>query len=79
MIGLNAVDGITRDDGLTTDEGKVSDALVEAVQAFAALDRQHPDELRDFVDGIHKCQDQLAVRIVRRHYPKGWPIKGGES
>jgi hypothetical protein len=70
---------ISRDDGLTDAEGKVADALVEAVIAFSALERQHPDEMRDFVDGIHKCQDQLAVRIVRRHYPKGWPIKGGDA
>lgn len=70
---------ITRDDGLTDDEGKVHDALIEAVNIFARLPRQHPDEMRDFVDGIHKCQDQLAVRIVRRHYPKGWPDKSGAA
>lgn len=66
---------ITRDDGLTDAEGVVMDYLVSAANAFARLERQHPDELRDFVDGIHKCQDQLAVRIVRRHYPEGWLVK----
>lgn len=64
-----------RPDGLTGEEGIVSDALVTAVEAFARLDRQHPDELRDFVDGIHRCQGQLALRIVRRDYPDGWPTK----
>jgi hypothetical protein len=63
---------ITRPDGLTGAEGRVADALVEAVEAFARLEREHPDELRDFVDGIHRCQDQLALRIVRRCYPAGW-------
>jgi hypothetical protein len=70
-------DAITRDDGLTDAEGVAHDALIEAVNAFGALPRQHPSELPDFVDGIHRCQDQLALRIVRRHYPKGWPDKGG--
>lgn len=67
---------ITRDDGLTDGEGVVMDALIKAVNAFGSLGRQHPDELRDFVDGIHRCQDTLALRIVRRHYPKAWPDKG---
>lgn len=68
-------DNIHRIDGLTDEEGEVMDNLLAAFNKFCALDRQHPDELRDFVDGIHKCQDLLAVRIVRRVYPEGWPIK----
>jgi hypothetical protein len=64
-----------RDDGLTEDEGAVMDALVEAVNAYARLPVQHPDEPQDFAGGIHRCQDALAVRIARRHYPKGWPVK----
>jgi hypothetical protein len=66
---------ITRPDGLTDEEGIAMDALGAAVAAFAALRREHPDELRDFVDGIHKCQDQLAVRVCRRAFPAGWPRK----
>ena len=68
-------DPITRDDGLTNAEGVVMDHLVDAVNAFAKLDRQHPDEGRDFCDGICRCQDTLAVRIARRAFPIGWPIK----
>lgn len=55
------------------------DALCDAFNAFAALDRQHPDELRDFADGVHRCQDQLALRVCRRAYPKGWPAGGEPS
>lgn len=56
------------------------DHLCAAVNTFSQkCDRQHPDEMRDFVDGIHRCQDALAVRIARRHYPIGWPIKGGSN
>jgi hypothetical protein len=66
---------MTRPDGLTAEEGKAMDALCTALLAFAALPRQHPDEMRDFCDGIHKCQDQLAVRVCRRAFPAGWPVK----
>ena len=66
---------ITRDDGLTDAEGVVMDALLAALKAFRKLDRQHPNELADFVEGVHRCQDQLAVRICRRTYPAGWPKK----
>jgi len=64
---------ITREDGLTDTEGEVMDALKEAVRMFDSLERQHPDEMRDFLDGIHRCQDQLAVRVCRRVFPSGWP------
>jgi hypothetical protein len=76
-IGVNIKIGceIIRDDGLTAGEGEVMDALVAAWNRFSELTHQHPDELRDFADGIHRCQDLLAVRIARREYPKGWPIK----
>lgn len=66
-----------RKDGLTEDEGRVMDALCDAVNVYQTLPVQHPDEPVDFVDAIHRCQDQLAVRIARRHYPEGWPIKAG--
>jgi hypothetical protein len=68
---------ITRDDGLTDEEGVVMDALCEATNAMAQLKRQHPDEMRDFCDGIHRCQDALALRVCRRAFPIGWPDKGG--
>lgn len=63
------------EDGMNDEERDVMDALGKAVAGFAALPRQHPDEMRDFVDGIHKCQDQLAVRVCRRYFPEGWPTK----
>lgn len=68
--------GEARNDGLTEKEGVVMDALCDAFIGFARLTRQHPDDLRDFTDGIHRCQDLLALRVVRRLYPRGWPSKG---
>lgn len=73
------MDIITRSDGLTDAEGVVMDALGAAWRAWVDLPRQHPDEIRDFTDGVHKCQD-LATRVARRAFPIGWPDKGqGEA
>lgn len=66
---------MSRPDGLTDEEGVAMEALVDAAAAFSGLERQHPDELRDFVDGIHRCQYLLAVRVCRRMHPVGWPTK----
>lgn len=66
---------ITRVDGLTSEEGEVMNALVTAWNTFLGLERQHPSELSDFANGIHQCQNLLAVRIARREYPDGWPKK----
>lgn len=63
--------------GLTPDEQSVMDKILDAYNAFCKLDRQHPNEGRDFTDGIHKLQSIMALRIARRVYPKGWPIKIG--
>lgn len=75
MLYTHGCEIIRRDDGLTESEGEVMDALVTAWNKFCGLERQHPDETRDFADGIHRCQDLLAVRVARRAYPNGWPIK----
>ena len=61
-----------RHDGLTDVEGEVMDSLVEAVESFNELEKQHPDEEADFFAGIHRLQDLLAVRAMRRLYPEGW-------
>lgn len=62
-----------RNDGLTDQEGKVMDTLVTAWNEYTKLERQHPSEIDDFADGIHKCQYDLCMRILRRDYPLGYP------
>lgn len=62
-----------RADGLSDNEGAVMDALLEAVAAWDELPVQHPDDGAEFYAAMHKLQDLLAVRIVRRAYPEGWP------
>jgi hypothetical protein len=62
-----------RVDGLTHEEGEVADALALAANAFARLPVQHPQELAEFVFGIHLCQGLLTTRLARRVAPEGWP------
>ena len=63
--------------GLTPNEQTVMDKILDTYNAFCKLDRQHPDEGREFTDSIHKLQSIMALRIARRVYPEGWPIKIG--
>jgi hypothetical protein len=64
-----------RIDGLTQQEGKVMDALVEAWNEYIKLEKQHPSDIDEFKNGIHKCQHALTIRILRRDYPEGYLIK----
>lgn len=56
-------------------EEEIVDILSNAFNEFIKLESQHPDELRDFADGIHKCQYVLGMRIAREHCPDIFPIK----
>lgn len=48
------------------------DALCEAVDAWEALERQHPQEDDEFYAAVHRIQDLMGVRVLRRDYPLGW-------
>lgn len=48
------------------------DALCDAVEAYGELQVDHPDEVDEFREAIHRLQDLLAVRICRRLYPEAW-------
>jgi len=61
--------------GFTKEEEIVMDKLVEAHIAFNNLERQHPDELKDWVVYLHHLQKLLGFRILRREHPKVFPIK----
>lgn len=43
--------------------------LSQAYNIFSKLDKQHPDENDDFVDGIHRCQYVIGMRYARKHRP----------
>ena len=68
------IEKITRSDGLTEEEGMVMDALITAWNQLVELEVQHPSDAPDFADGIHRCQQSLALRVVRREYPEGWYV-----
>lgn len=51
-------------------EIKIMNHLVDAWNEFVKLDIQHPDEQRDFADGIHKCQYLLGMRVARKYKPE---------
>lgn len=58
--------------GLTEQEQIVMNKINECYGEYLKLDKQHPDDIRYFVDGIHILQGMLAMRVVRREYPNGW-------
>lgn len=63
---------------MTDEEQEVMNHLKGAIHGLKRLEEQHPDERRDFADGIHKCQSVIALRVARRAEPENWPtyIKG---
>ena len=68
------IEKYTRPDGLTDEERVVMDSLIFAWNQFLELEVQHPSDAPDFADGIHRCQQSLALRVVRREYPEGWYV-----
>ena len=72
---LDKNDFISEKSGLTLTEDKIMNDLISAFNNFQLLESQHPNEMEDFIEGIHKCQYVLGMRVVRRNFPNGWPIK----
>jgi len=53
----------------TKEEEHIMNLLVEAHNMFIDLEEMHPDDIREWTDGIHKCQRVLKSRVVTRDYP----------
>jgi len=66
---------MTRQNSLTTKERIIMEYLIEAWDEFILLEKQHPSEDTDFMNGIHQLQGILGMRILRREYPDIFPIK----
>lgn len=58
--------------GLIEEELEVMDYIGKAWGAFVKLEKQHPSDLNEFHAGIHKLQQLIAIRILRRQYPDYW-------
>jgi len=51
-------------------EQEVMNNLVNAWNNYYKLSYMHPSDNIDFCNGIHKCQDVINRRVLRRDYPK---------
>lgn len=56
-------------------EQEVINFLVRAWNKFLELETQHPNDIEDFGDGIHKCEYIIGMRVARKHESKTFPIK----
>ena len=63
---------MSNNNGLTNQEQEVMDDLMDAYGKYIKLEKQHPDDMREFVDAIHAQQGLLAMRVIRRCHPLGW-------
>lgn len=55
------------------EERAIMNILTEAYRRFLKLDTTHQSHTKDFVEGIHRCQEQLIHRVVQRDYPDDFP------
>lgn len=51
---------------LTKKEKNVIKKIGEAHKAFLDLEQQHPDDIRDYVNGVHIMQGLIMQRVARR-------------
>ena len=51
------------------DEIEIMMLLERCWNKFIELESQHPNETKDFADGIHKCQYVMAMRTARQYEP----------
>jgi DNA-directed RNA polymerase subunit F len=53
----------------TEQEEQVMNSILKAHDIFVKMKQMNPDDIREWVDGIHKCQNVLMSRVVTRDYP----------
>lgn len=51
-------------------EKEIMDLLIQAHNKYVLLKPTHPSDVPDWADGIHRLQDILNRRIIRRDYPE---------
>lgn len=56
-------------DCYTPQEREAFDALMKANDLFVQLERQHPNEITDWIGAIHEQQKLFGLRVLRRDYP----------
>lgn len=53
----------------TKQEKEISDLIIKAHNKFIKLKENHPSELNEWLISIHRLQDLLGARVLRRDYP----------
>ncbi len=57
----------------TKEESEICDLILDAHNKFCELESTHPDEARQWLDGIQSIQSVLMNRVIRRDYPEHFP------
>jgi hypothetical protein len=57
---------------ITEAEKQALGRLAESWNQFALLEDGHPDDLSEFRQAIHVCQNIIACRVARRADPDVW-------
>jgi len=57
---------------LTLDEKDVLSHLAQAWEKFVALPQNSTDNLKEYQESIHRCQQLVALRVARRADPEVW-------
>ncbi|BBQ07944.1 hypothetical protein [Elizabethkingia anophelis] len=50
-------------------EKKIMESIVKAHNDYVKLQSTHPSDINDWTNAIHKLQDILTRRVLRRDYP----------
>lgn len=58
--------------GFTVKEQECFDLLTEFFNKYTELEAEHKSDLPDVVNAMHRIQDIMGMRIVRRDYPSGF-------
>jgi hypothetical protein len=57
------------------EESKILDMSVDIWDSFLKLERQHPDEINEMKDAVHRIQGLIAQRMIQRLCPEIFPIQ----
>lgn len=64
--------GMNSNGGLIPEEKEIADRIISAWNKFVTLEQSHPDDIKDFLQGVHIIQKVLGMRVLRRYYPDYW-------
>ncbi len=54
---------------ITEKEKIVLQHLVDAHNEYIKLEQQHPNDIYDWVNSLHRLQDLIAIRVARKAEP----------